>query len=234
MNDPETAPEALPRISSTDENEAFDIRGTASSGPMEIVGWSNINNVALLWRWDGSEWDLITLNNVSECLTGTLTTLKTARAINANGWIAGDTDGVGWVLVPRCPADLANDQGTTCPNGRVNVFDLFVLLDNWNTDGLGADLAAPTNVVDVFDLFVLLAAWTGLEDTTCPEVVGTANSLNDVVTGAGLTMDDWDEFMDVMTNSEDEDERDNYLCWMKNYLTACVFCPPCIDEDPFK
>ena len=52
-----------------------------------------------------------------------------------------------------CPADLAGDDNV------VDVFDLFVLLDNWGADGPGADLASPTNVVDVFDLFVVIGAW---------------------------------------------------------------------------
>lgn len=55
--------------------------------------------------------------------------------------------------VPACPADIANSDNT------VNVFDLFVILSNWGTNGLGAALASPTNVVDVFDLFVVLGAW---------------------------------------------------------------------------
>lgn len=57
-----------------------------------------------------------------------------------------------------CPADLTNSTGGG-PDGVVNVFDLFVLLSNWNSNGPGANLAAPFNIVDVFDLFVLLGAW---------------------------------------------------------------------------
>lgn len=52
------------------------------------------------------------------------------------------------------PGDLA------APFGVIDVFDLFVLLSNWGTNGPGADLAQPYNVVDVFDLFVLLANWS--------------------------------------------------------------------------
>lgn len=53
-----------------------------------------------------------------------------------------------------CPQDLSGDDG------MINVFDLFVLLANWNGDDPGATLAPPPNdVVDVFDLFTLLAAW---------------------------------------------------------------------------
>lgn len=58
---------------------------------------------------------------------------------------------------PACPADLTG--AGNMPDGMVDVSDLFRLLANWNTNGPGADLAAPTNIVDVSDLFVLLAAW---------------------------------------------------------------------------
>lgn len=62
------------------------------------------------------------------------------------------------LAAPPCPADLTNSTGGG-PDGQVNVFDLFVLLSNWNMNGPGADLAPPTNTVDVFDLFVMLGAW---------------------------------------------------------------------------
>lgn len=67
-----------------------------------------------------------------------------------------DNDGIGDVCDPTpfdCPADLANGDNI------IDVFDLFVLLGNWGTNGAGADLALPNDVVDVFDLFVLLSAW---------------------------------------------------------------------------
>lgn len=51
------------------------------------------------------------------------------------------------------PGDLAK------PFGSVDVFDLFVLLGNWGTNGPGAELAPDINIVDVFDLFVLLGNW---------------------------------------------------------------------------
>lgn len=53
---------------------------------------------------------------------------------------------------PCCLGDL-----NTSP--EVDVFDLFILLDAWGTDGPGADLAAPFDVVDVFDLFAMLENW---------------------------------------------------------------------------
>ncbi len=61
--------------------------------------------------------------------------------------------------VPDCPADITDSVGGP-PDGTVNVFDLLELLDNWGTNGPGANIATPHNdVVDVFDLLDLLAAW---------------------------------------------------------------------------
>lgn len=57
-----------------------------------------------------------------------------------------------------CPADLTDASGGD-PDGSVDVFDLIVLLSNWNTDGPGAGIAPPFNIADVFDLIDLLDAW---------------------------------------------------------------------------
>ena len=54
------------------------------------------------------------------------------------------------------------------------------------------------------------------------------------MTAAGLTMDDWDDFYDVMTDEyESENVKENYNCWMLNYLTGCSLCTPCRGPDPF-
>jgi hypothetical protein len=50
------------------------------------------------------------------------------------------------------PADLNG-------NGRVDVFDLSILLSHWGTSGVG-DIDA-NGTVNVFDLSRLLSAWTG-------------------------------------------------------------------------
>lgn len=75
-----------------------------------------------------------------------------------------EIDNVAWGLdapAPACPADLTGPADV--PDGQVSVADLFLLLSNWNTNGPGADLAAPVNVVDTSDLFQLLAQFG-----TCP------------------------------------------------------------------
>lgn len=58
-----------------------------------------------------------------------------------------------------CLVDITDNGTTNLPDGVVNVFDLFALLSEWNTNGPGAEIAAPPTLVDVLDLFALLSAW---------------------------------------------------------------------------
>jgi hypothetical protein len=255
---PSSVPEELPKLSGSDEDAAYDIR-VPTSGPMEIVGGSFFLQ-ALLWRHNGTDWsdDPINLDDVSvACKAGTFGTLQRATGINSSGWICGWGDnGCGdtqaFVLVPYdqytiCPGDIANSgpcggPGSECPDGAVNVFDLLELLSNWDTDRPGANIAVPHNdVVDVFDLVELLSEW-GL----CIEgSSATVNSLEYEVTNAGLTMDDWDDYMDVVTDEyEDEKVKANWrvrrrrIClrhdWMQNYISDCTTCPACPFADPFE
>jgi len=46
-------------------------------------------------------------------------------------------------------------------------------------------------------------------------------------------MDDWYELEDVLLNSNDPKEKENYRCWMQNYLTGCALCPSCPGPDPY-
>ena len=57
-----------------------------------------------------------------------------------------------------CAADIASSAGAGADDS-VDIFDLFMLLANWNTNGPGANLASPGDVVDVLDLFVMLKEW---------------------------------------------------------------------------
>ncbi len=79
-------------------------------------------------------------------------------AVNSPSNYAGDTGSVDCSDEPKCPADLTDSKGGP-PDGLINVFDLLELLANWNTNGNGAAIAAPTDVVDVFDLLELLGNW---------------------------------------------------------------------------
>ncbi len=56
-----------------------------------------------------------------------------------------------------------------------------------------------------------------------------------MLTNTGLTMNDWNDFEDVMLNGT-QAEQDNWDCWMKRYLTEHVSCGECEcpDDDPFE
>lgn len=242
---PENAPIKLPLLDESeqepqDESTAFDIRGTIGSTPMEIVGKSYWGNVGVLWRWNASSWDTPINLHIASCTVGNAS-VPTTTGINASGWICGygtySTEIRGWVLIPVddyrnnwCAHDISGPGGE-CPNGVVDIYDLFTLLANWNTDGPGADFASPTNIVNVSDLFQLLAvgSWACGIGGRGADV----DSLEDEVTEAGLTMDDWDDFEYVMQYSESETEKSNYKCWMMNYLSGCSVCPPCVGDDPY-
>ena len=55
---------------------------------------------------------------------------------------------------------------------------------------------------------------------------------------ACLTMDDWDEFVDVMTGNANQATKDRYQCWMEHYVNDCNKCTcigasGCPNPDPF-
>jgi hypothetical protein len=105
-----------------------------------------------------------------------------------------------------CPADFNKD-------GRVNVSDLLSLLADWGTADGDVDGDSDT---DVGDLLALLAAWG-----FCPCHSGTPSpTLEEVLEEAGLTEQDWDDFVDIMTNGTTQ-EKANWKCWMDHYLTIC-------------
>lgn len=149
--------------------------GMNETSPLIVVGQSITANRARAWfqdefgDWDDEDTDLvINLNDVllADCSSAWL--LREAFDVSDDGWIVGWglVNGIarGFVLEPdglTCSADLASftTGNIHCPDGSVDVLDLFLLLANWNTDGVGADLASPLDDVDVFDLFVLLGAW---------------------------------------------------------------------------
>jgi hypothetical protein len=85
-------------------------------------------------------------------------------------------------------------------------------------------------VVDGADLLILLASWG-----PCPgfDHLSDPLTLEELIEDAGLTMDDWDHFMSIMTGDGPDREKENYLCWMENYLMQCVLCPSCPGPDPF-
>lgn len=90
---------------------------------------------------------------------GTCTPQSSADCSTMGGAYQGDGTDCGGADCPQpCPADIADANGPN-PDGEVNVFDLILLLTNWNTNGIGADIAPPDDIVDVFDLVELLDSW---------------------------------------------------------------------------
>jgi hypothetical protein len=127
----------------------------------------------------------------------------------------------------QCGGDCLGDIND---DGYVDGPDLLILLGQWGEcpQGCTADLNCD-GVVDGADLLILLSEWG-----TCPGVLGTAipQTLEELVDEAGLTMADWEDFMDVMAAASSAQQA-NYLCWMQNYLGFCEQCPTCPDSDPF-
>ncbi len=115
-----------------------------------------------------------------------------------------------------CPWDLD-------ANGGVGVGDLLILLANWGN---------PYGVPDLLDL---LLNWG-----PCPcAPEAEPLTLEEELADACLSPDDWDKFVDVMTDPESsQEEKDNYLCWMEHYLYDCTKCtcthlPMCPGPDPY-
>lgn len=87
----------------------------------------------------------------------TLTSAKRFDSSNHNTVANRPQLTIDYTIGVSCPADLTGAGGV--PDGMVDVSDLFLLLSNWNTNGPGADLAAPNDVINVSDLFAMLSAW---------------------------------------------------------------------------
>ena len=132
-----------------------------------------------------------------------------------------------------CPSDLDTD-------GVVGVKDLLILLGTWGDcpaipDPCPADFDCSGDV-GLVDLLFLLGTWGN-----CPCAEGPPPpSLQAELDEACLTMDDWDEYEDVMTDPESsQEDKDNYDCWMTHYLNACTSCicahpyGICPGPDPF-
>ena len=127
-----------------------------------------------------------------------------------------------------CPADLDDDCS-------VGASDLLSLLASWGPcPGCAADLDCNL-VVGASDLLSLLASWGLCACGTGPGPLTLQEELDD----ACLTMDDWDDFVDVMTDPESSQaDKDRYLCWMEHYFFDCNRCicigaSGCPGPDPF-
>lgn len=248
---PQMPPQELPLVESgaSQREMALDIRVTQGDGSIDVVGRNVTEGKAVLWQFDGtSTWSVVDISGVDPPAPDVIDDLRNfnklncATGINENGcisvWGEQGVDPIYYrsgILIPYdyyqsdvCPGDLVSSTGTQHPDGRIDVHDLFALLAGFGDDEIGAILAPPYDIVNTSDLFVLLANWNcRIGDT------GPAGTLEEEVIAAGLSMDDWDDFVYVMQYSEDENEKSNYKCWMMNYLSGCSVCPPCIGNDPY-
>ncbi|HRQ76513.1 MAG TPA: hypothetical protein PK098_11405 [Phycisphaerales bacterium] len=81
--------------------------------------------------------------------------------------------------------------------------------------------------VDVQDLLILLANWG-----PCPGFDTAVLSLSDLLTEAGITQQQFNEFLEVMMSGSDR-QKARWSCYFKNRVMQCVNCPQCIGTDPF-
>ncbi|HRP63840.1 MAG TPA: hypothetical protein PK400_11140, partial [Phycisphaerales bacterium] len=222
---------------------AWAIAAPFGGGELQAVGANMDQDRAMLWQSfdDGENWTPIDLNDVSKggdvihCGDEEWIRLFRAYDINDHGWIVGygilEENGPrrAFLMIPEpatyCPADLNGDF-------VVDVLDLLILLGAWGsysgTPCFGSPDLNDSGVVDVQDLLILLVAWG-----PCPSIDVTVLTLTKELTDAGLTQQQWDDYQAIMTGGASQSVKDNWTCWMENYLSQCTTCPECPDDDPF-
>lgn len=200
-----TSPIQLGNFAGIDSLEQTIAYGVNESSPKVVVGTSRTAAHALAWYedaeggWTNQSW--VDLNDVMLSDCDQVWTLVEAFDVNDAGLIVGwgfkqisesVTERHAFVLIPTgtCLGDLTQNGGSSsgplCPDGQVNVFDLFVLLSNWDTDGPGDitdnNYGPPDGVVNVYDLFALLSSWG-----ECGDPLGfVPTSVNDCINEFGL------------------------------------------------
>ncbi|HRQ76636.1 MAG TPA: hypothetical protein PK098_12025 [Phycisphaerales bacterium] len=225
------------------ETSGYAIAAPFTNGELHAVGVDWEQNVAMLWRRvdTSSLWEPPILSDVNVggniilCGQEGWERLYRAYDINDHGWIVGagqlDADGFfahrGFVMIPStyCTADLNGDF-------IVDVLDLLILLSAWGlyttTHCFGSPDINNSDVVDVQDLLILLGAWG-----PCPGMGIEVMTLNEQLTAAGLTGQQWNDYQSIMTGSSSQATKDNWTCWIMNYLMQCKNCPLCPGRDPF-
>ncbi|MCH8344693.1 MAG: FG-GAP repeat protein [Planctomycetes bacterium] len=139
----------------------------------------------------------------------------------------GNNSGSAYIFEGVCPCPWDLDG-----SGDVGILDLLALLAAWGPNpGHPADFDG-NGTVDIFDLLTLIANWGA-----CPCVLGASGpTLDEFLTEAGLSMDDWDLLQDILHNGTEE-EIENALCWFERYIDGCPGncsqIPACGDVDPF-
>lgn len=129
-----------------------------------------------------------------------------------------------------CPGDTNLD-------GLVSIVDFLDLLLHWGAcadpDNCPWDLDG-NETVEVVDFLALLQNWGACVCSGEPDPMTLAEELAD----ACLTQDDWDEYVDVMTDPQSSSaEKARYDCWMRHYMLNCDNCSCgreiCSGKDPF-
>lgn len=104
--------------------------------------------------------------NVTVGSSGSFSFLYTARDLYAGytytmeAW--GQGHGNEWVLIASSAFEVieSSKPGDLNYDGKVDVFDLSILLSNWGASGGVADINKD-GTVDIFDLSILLSNWGG-------------------------------------------------------------------------
>jgi hypothetical protein len=73
-------------------------------------------------------------------------------------------------------------------------------------------------------LLILLDAWG-----ECPCWFQPVQSLEDALAEAGLTMQDWEDYLDVLENGS-ASEKETWTCWFEHHMTGG--CHPFCTHDP--
>ncbi len=120
----------------------------------------------------------------------------------------------------------------------VGIVDFLDLLAQWGTNPGGPRDLNGDGDVGMPDFLALLANWG-----SCPDSgMSSSLTLEQELTDACLTEDDWDEYVDVMTNpTSSQFQKNRYDCWMRHYVIDCSRCScpggpghsVCLGQDPF-
>ena len=134
---------------------------------------------------------------------------------------------------PGCPWDCGDFDGT------VGIVDFLALLGQWGQQCTSCDFGLGDPGVGINEFLELLDRWF----TVCPlSSAPPPLSLEQELADACLTEDEWDEYVDVMTDeASSQADKDRYDCWMRHYIIDCSRCScphtgtgsGCPNPDPF-
>ncbi len=197
--------DVMPTGHEGNESEAEAINnGNSETGQLQVVGWDDDTDQALLWEETASGWTVTDLNaegiirDYWREIGGDEYFLWQALDINNDGWIVGWGDGEfdtetpptlephAFLLtpVPECYHDLTGDS-------LVDINDIFAAQGQWGECEIGVLCSADVTfdgLVNIDDIFAILAAWG-----PCPGSKGSGNSnssgnwFNEWMNTGGLT-----------------------------------------------